>query len=167
MTGPCTKSFLAPTLSGFQWMLWMWCQQTACHWLVREWHHWMSHDSDSFTRVQPDIPDTHNEVKGSTQTNAMVQYQGADTYLSLAAGTPLFGCPPLLCCVYFAYKWHYETFVPRCYNNPVHIEVEYHCNGKQPKRVESNRDKYVYIRDIKPSFYSIFKSHGDNSWFSW
>lgn len=29
----------------------MWCQQTACHWLAWEWRPWMSHETDSFTRI--------------------------------------------------------------------------------------------------------------------
>lgn len=53
-----------PTQPGFQvrWVeLKMCCQQTACHWLVREWHHWISHESASFTTFEtPSIhPDIH------------------------------------------------------------------------------------------------------------
>lgn len=29
----------------------MWCLQTACHWLAWEWRPWMTHETDSFTRI--------------------------------------------------------------------------------------------------------------------
>lgn len=116
MIVPYTKYFLVPTRPGFQSsQVELWCQQTPCHWLVKEWRYWMSYETDSFTRIIPAIffilamreMATHNArhlLWPSSFTLSMTKsHRPSSRYTITSMSSTVW-------CVCVSYKWDHRPF---------------------------------------------------------